>query len=116
MPCGYAMWYWDISEEMDKYDGKVVRVSGYVVHRADLPDNTFIFGRQLMTCCVDDMTFAGVLCVWKEAKTLRNRSWMEIITKIALRQNKIYNRRGPALQVLDVKEEAVPVQDVATFF
>lgn len=112
----YAMWYRDISEEMDKYDGKVIRVSGYVVHRADLPDNTFIFGRQLMTCCVDDMTFAGVLCVWEEAKTLRNRSWMEITAKIALRQNKIYNRKGPVLQVLDVKEEAVPVQDVATFF
>ena len=112
----YATWYRDMSEEMAKYEGKTVRVSGSVVHRKDLPAGSFIFGRQVMTCCADDTSFAGVLCLWKEAKTLKNREWVTITAKIALQNHKIYGRRGPILRVASVEPAVKPADDVATFY
>lgn len=112
----YAIWYRDISEEMDKYEGKTVKLSGYAIKREDLPDNTFVFGRQLMTCCSDDLAFAGVLCVWKGTDKLQHRDWVELTAKVELRQHKIYGRKGPVFQVLDLKHGEAPKQDVATFY
>jgi G3E family GTPase len=112
----YATWYRDISEEMEKYEGKAIKLSGHVIFRKDLPDNTFVFGRQVMTCCSDDLTFAGVLCVWKDKIKLNHQDWVEITGKIELRQHKIYGRKGPVLQVLDLQHGEAPDQTVATFY
>lgn len=112
----YAAWYRDISEEMEKYEGKTVKLSGFVILRPDLPENTFIFGRKMMTCCDDDLTFAGVLSVWKDRASLRHQDWVTLTAKIALRQNKIYGRRGPVFQVLALEHGTEPEQVVATFY
>lgn len=112
----FAAWYRDISEEMEKYEGKTVTLEGFVILRDDLPENTFIFGRQVMTCCADDLTFAGVLSVWKEKTALKHREWVELTARIALRQHKIYGRRGPVFQVLSLKPVLEPKQTIATFY
>lgn len=112
----FAVWYRDISEEMEKYEGKTVKLEGFVILRQDLPESTFIFGRQVMTCCADDLTFAGVLSVWKEKASLKHREWVELTARIALRQHKIYGRRGPVFQVLSVKPASEPEQTIATFY
>jgi uncharacterized membrane protein YcgQ (UPF0703/DUF1980 family) len=112
----YAAWYRDISEEMEKYVGKTVKLSGYAILRKDLPENTFIFGRQVMTCCADDLTFAGVLCIWKDKKKLKHQDWVEVTAKVELRHHKIYGRKGPIFQVLDLEHHMAPKQDVATFY
>ena len=112
----YAVWYRDISEELDKYKGKTVRLSGYTVLRADIPDGTFIFGRDVMTCCVEDIAFAGMLCVWKEAKSLQNREWVTITAQITIRHNKTYGKKGPVFNVLTLTRGQAPEDDVATFY
>ena len=112
----YATWYRDISEEMDKYSGKTVSLSGYVVRRKDLPENTFIFGRHIMTCCADDTAFAGVLCVYPDAKALEDRAWIRVKAKIALRNHKVYGRKGPVFTVLSVEADQEPENPVATFY
>ena len=58
----YAIWYRDISEEEDKYDGKTLRFKGMAVKSQKLPPKTFLCGRYLMVCCEDDITFAGLAC------------------------------------------------------
>lgn len=112
----YATWYRDISEEMDKYNGKTVCLSGYVIHRQDLPDNTFIFGRQVMTCCADDTAFAGILCVWKDANSLEHRTWVKLTAKIGLRNHKVYGRKGPVFTILSLEPDQEPNNAVATFY
>ncbi len=111
----YAKWYRDLSANMEKYDGKTVRVEGFVHLRENLPDNAFILGRQLMTCCADDLAFAGILCVWSKRKKLHQEDWVTVTAKIILQQNKVYQRRGPLLQVLSVEEGYAPPQPIATF-
>lgn len=112
----YAAWYRDISEEMEKYEGKTVKLEGQVILRKDLPENSFIFGRQVMTCCADDLTFAGILCLGKQKQSLKHQDWVELTAKISLRQHKIYGRKGPIFQVLELAHKTAPDETVATFY
>ncbi len=113
----YADFYRDMSEDMEKYEGKTVQLEGSVVLRKDLPSNCFIFGRQLMTCCADDMTFAGVICVMKDdSANLAHGDWVEVRANIALQKNKIYGRRGPILKVVALEKKTAPENPVAGFY
>ena len=57
----YALWYRDLSEEPKKYDGKTVEYKGLAAVNPRMKPGVFFFGRQLMTCCVEDIQFAGLL-------------------------------------------------------
>lgn len=115
-PENYAVWYRDLTEETEKYRGKTVRVSGFAILRKDLPKNSFIFGRRVMTCCEADIQFAGLLCSWDRVSELNHRDWVEITAKISIRKSSVYHKEGPVLTVLDLKPGTAPEQDVATFY
>ena len=56
----YALWYRDMSEEMEKYSGKTVRFKALIAKNAKMPDNMFVAGRHVMTCCVQDIQYSGL--------------------------------------------------------
>ena len=112
----YALWYRDLSEELADYDGKKVRFKGQVVVDRSIPDNAFIVGRQLMTCCEDDIQFAGLICEWDKRSELNNRMWVEVEASISVRKHACYGRVGPVLSGLSVTPAAAPEQEVATFY
>ena len=115
-PEDFAIWYQDISEEPDKYKNKTVKIGGFTMLREKLPAGSFIFGRQLMTCCVDDITFAGMLCTGYDPSKLEDNQWIELTAKIAIKHNKVYNKKGPVLGVLSIEPGTPPQQEVATFY
>lgn len=115
-PENYAIWYQDISEEPDKYKGKTIHVGGFPMVREKLPAGSFIFGRKVMTCCVEDITFAGLLCTGGNPKTLRDDQWIELTAKVAIKHNRVYNKKGPVLNVIDIQPGAAPAEEVATFY
>ena len=112
----YAIWYRDMSEELKKYAGKTVRFKGIVARNARLPEDTFIAGRHVMTCCVDDIEYSGLVCKWDKAETLTQRQWVIVTASIEVRFNRIYGGRGPVLHVIDVKPAQKPEKEVATFY
>ena len=65
---GYAVWYIDIMDNMERYDGKVIEYVGNVIKPPGMPPDCFVPGRMAMTCCADDMAFLGFICKWDQAK------------------------------------------------
>ena len=63
----YALWYRDMSEEPKKYEGKTVKFKCRALKRGKLPKGCFVVGRHVMTCCVEDIQFAGLVCQWDKA-------------------------------------------------
>lgn len=112
----YALWYRDLSEELSSYDKKTVRFKGQVVVDRSIPNNCFIVGRPLMTCCVDDIRFAGLVCEWKDAATLVSRDWVTVTAKIAVRTHSCYGRVGPVLCGVSVEKADAPEQEIASFY
>ena len=112
----YAEWYRDMSEEPKKYEGKTVRFKCRALVRKKLPEKTFIVGRHVMTCCVEDIQFAGLVCQWEGADTVQDDSWMILTAKINFRFNRAYGKKGPVLTYADSVLCEAPEQSVATFY
>ena len=111
----YAIWYRDLLEEMEKYDKKTVKFTGVIAFDKRMPDNCFITGRPVMTCCVDDIAFKGILCV-NRSPMLKNGDWIVLTAKVSIEKHKLYKGRGPVLYVKDYAVTSAPEDPVATFY
>ena len=113
----FAIWYRDVSEEPQKYDGKIVRFKAQVAMLKRDKDNMFAPGRFVMTCCVDDIQFCGIPCRYAGSKTLESRSWVMVTAKISAEKHRLYKGDiGPVLTAITVEKNAVPANpDVAEF-
>ncbi|MDO4972661.1 MAG: hypothetical protein Q4E38_00485 [Eubacteriales bacterium] len=112
----FALWYRDMSEEPKKYEGKTVRFKCRALVRSKLPKETFVVGRHVMTCCVEDIQFAGLVCQWEKANTVRDDSWMILTARLSFKFNRAYGKKGPVLSYIASEPCEAPTQDVATFY
>ena len=112
----FAVWYRDLSEEPKKYEGKTVRFRCLALRRDKLPAETIVVGRHVMTCCVEDIQFAGLVCQWKEAASVSDGSWIILTASIHFKFNRAYGKRGPVLTLLSMEPSEEPEQAVATFY
>jgi uncharacterized repeat protein (TIGR03943 family) len=113
----FALWYRDLSEEMDTYEGKVVHVKGLVARDNKLGKNGVIIGRHIMTCCADDIAYSGLVCNFSAPVSFKTRDWITVTAKITLEPHKLYSgRRGPVLYATDYAISSAPKQEVATFY
>lgn len=113
----YALWYRDVSEEPQKYDGKTVHFKAQVAMLRRDKNGMFAPGRFVMTCCVEDIQFCGIPCRYEGAAGLESRSWVMVTAKISAEKHRLYKGDvGPVLTALEVEKNAKPADpDVATF-
>ena len=113
----FALWYRDVSEEPEKYNGKTVHFKAQVAMLRRNKDSMFAPGRFVMTCCVDDIQFCGIPCKYAKAKTLEPRSWVMVTARITAEKHALYKGElGPVLTAISVEQNAVPAEpDVAEF-
>ena len=111
----YDVWYRDMSEEPDKYENKTVRFKCNAVVHSKIPAGCFLIGRHMMTCCADDIQFAGLVCQWEKAAEVKNKSWMILTARINFRRHKAYAGKGPVLSFVDMEYCEAPEQPVAAF-
>lgn len=112
----FAEWYRDLGETPANYEGKTVRFKCRALKRSKMPANTFIVGRHVMTCCVEDIQFAALVCQWDEADTVQDDRWMILTAKLNFKFNKAYGRKGPVLSYVSHELCEAPEQPVATFY
>lgn len=108
----YALFYRDLSEEMEKYEGKTVRFKGIVARDG----GNILAGRHVMTCCADDIAYHPLVCVFSQPSTLKTRDWVTLTGKIKLEKHKLYRGVGPVLYVTETTFAVPPAQEVATFY
>ena len=113
----FALWYRDVTEEPQKYDGKTVRFKAQVAMLKRDKNAMFAPGRFVMTCCVEDIQFCGIPCRYTKAKNLKPREWVIVEAKISAEDHHLYKGEiGPVLTAISVQTGAAPANpDVATF-
>lgn len=113
----YAIWYRDVSEEPEKYEGKTVRFKAQVAMLRREKNGMFAPGRFVMTCCVEDIQFCGIPCRYAQSKTLESRGWVMVTAKISAEKHPLYKGEiGPVLTAVEVVKNVQPADpDVATF-
>ena len=112
----FAYFYRDLAAEPEKYKGKSVKFKGLVYRDYDLPKDSFICGRHVMTCCADDIRYNAVACKWKNSESLQMRQWVMVTGKITIRKHQGYSRPGPVIQVSSVAMTSKPAEELTTFY
>ena len=108
----YALFYRDLSEEMNKYNGKTVRFKGLVARDG----KDILAGRHVMTCCADDIAYHPLVCIFEQDPALKTRDWVTLTGKIKVEKHKLYRGVGPVLYVTATDFAVKPAQEVATFY
>ena len=112
----FAIFYRDMTEDFAKYNGKKLRFKGIVALDSSLPAGNFAIGRHIMTCCVDDIAYRGVVAKGMGSLKLQTRDWVIVEGKINEEFSKLYGGRGPGLTVNKISRAEKPTQEVATFY
>ncbi len=114
----FAIFMRDLTEETEKYDGKTVRFTGLISRAGGVPRDTLVIGRHVMTCCVADIQYNGLVCVTPRAEEFSTYDWATVTAKIALERHKIYRGRGPVLHATAItRRDPLPENErVATFY
>ncbi len=113
----YALWYRDMGAELEKYEGKTVSFLAMVATGAPgmLPKHCIVVGRRVMTCCVDDIQYAGLACEFAGADVFKNKDWVRVRAKVAVKHHKLYGRKGPVLIAEEINLANRPENEVVTF-
>ncbi len=111
----YAIWYRDLNEELESYQGKTVRFKAQLALSEDLEKDELVVGRQMMTCCADDIAFAGLIAVGNSRTDLKNSQWIELTASITIEEHPGYDRPGPVLKVIELRACSAPAETVASF-
>ncbi len=112
----YAVFYRDIAEDTEKYNGKTVRFKGIVARDGKLGKSALIIGRHVMTCCADDIEYNAMVCIFPSAVNFKTRDWTIVTAKIKIEPHKLYGRPGPVLYAEKTEFATKPKQEVATFY
>lgn len=112
----YGIFYLDVQDNPQKYEGKVVRFLG-LVYRPDKfgKKALMIPGRFAMTCCVEDIQFIGLKCKYDKATEIPHKSWINITARIHVEFAKEYRGKGPVLYALEVEKTTAPEDELVYF-
>jgi len=113
----YALWFRDFAEDIKKYEGKIVKFKGICGVSKKMKQGTVICGRHVMTCCIDDIEFKGLVCVGMPKDIgIKNKDWAVITAKIVMEHHELYSKVGPVLHILEAQKSHSPDEEIATFF
>ncbi len=113
----YALWFMDCMDHPKKYDGKTVHFLGLVYNPGDgkLKHGVIVPGRFAMTCCVEDITFLGMMCRTGQDNAPAHRSWIDLTARIKVEFTKEYKGKGPVLYPLEIKAAQKPEDELVYF-
>ena len=112
----YALFYRDLSEEMADYEGKTVQFVALTGNSERLPEGVFVVGRQIMTCCVEDIRMAGLACEGSGKKP-DGGMWVRVTGVIHKKKSPAYGTKpGPVLTIKALMPANEPEDPVATFY
>ena len=80
----YGIWYVDMGDNPERYEGKTVHFRGMVLKSKDVGADFFVPGRMAMTCCADDTSFIGYVCKCASAKSLVMGSWVDVTATVKM--------------------------------
>ncbi len=112
----FGLFYRDLTEEMKKYKGKKVKFKAMAATDPKFPSGTCAIGRHIMTCCADDIAFCGLVSKVKDLSSVENSAWYYVTAEVDIRFSRMYGKKGPIFNVLELTPAQPPDELVATFY
>ena len=105
----FAEWLFEVSENMEQFDGKQVQFKGQVVRIEEFAENEFVPARMGMVCCAADVQPLGFLCRYDQAGKWKDGQWVWVTATIKIEE---YNGEPmPILYASNIIEAEKPVEE-----
>ncbi len=112
----WGLWYLDMADNPDRYNGKTVHFLSKVMIPRRFPDDCFIPGRNAMTCCANDIRFIGYICKSQNVPKLKQKQWLDVTAEVRFEKRKEYgNEEGPVLYAKHLKTAEQPADELVYF-
>lgn len=112
----YGIWYIDIWEHPEHYEGKMIKVRGLFFREATEKATGFTLGRFAMPCCAEDIALMGVYCVQKEAIYFENKQSIELVGVIKYQKLDIYQGTpGPVIYTQSIRKVQESQEELIVF-
>lgn len=111
----YGLWFVDVFDNCTRYNGKTVKFKGRVERPEGYPANSFLAGRDAMTCCAEDVTYLKLLCVCQKAVALKKNDWVTVTADIKLCQPEGEDTPSPVFYVKDIQKALKPQTELVYF-
>lgn len=111
----YGIWYIDVQEHHERYEGKKVKFLAQLMTSDEFPAGLFVPGRNAMTCCADDITFLGFISSYKGPRKIQTGEWARIVVTVKWEYSAVYKEEGPVLYVSEIVPEAKPKEELIYF-
>ncbi len=111
----YGIWYLDSLDHPERYEGKTLSFVAMVMKPEGFPTGYFVPGRLAMTCCAEDMTFLGFVCVYDGIGIYKEKDWVKVTAKFKREYFADYEGEGPVLHAVSVTKARQPKEPVISF-
>lgn len=108
----YATLYMDSLEFPERYEGKSISFVAQVFKDSRIPNGHFILGRDIMSCCADDLEYFGFPSKCERAAAYVDKDWVKVVAKFSIRESFAYDEVGAVLDILDIKLCEAPKEPV----
>ncbi|MCB2292705.1 TIGR03943 family protein [Clostridium algoriphilum] len=105
----FGKWTEEISNNMAKYEGKKIELTGLVFKADGFKDNEFVPARLMMTCCAADLVPVGLLAHYDKAKDLKQDTW--IIVKGTIKLLEYNGEKSPIIITESIKNTEKPKKE-----
>lgn len=92
-------------EDINKYLGNEVRITGYVYRLPDFLDNQFVLARTMLINSNSQAVVVGILCECNDAQNYKDYTW---ITVSGIVDKGEYHGEIPILRINEIKDSKVP--------
>ena len=100
----FAIFYIDLFDHNDRYDGKIVQFDAEVLLSNNIPDRYVVCGRFVMNCCVNDIQLFAFLIDGYKGPKFKNKSWINIKARLSFRYIEETKDTEAILEPVEIKE------------
>ena len=104
----YGVWYVDAYEHPDHYLHKEITFLAQIFRPKGMLGNMLIPGRQIMTCCADDIRFYGYPCKVPKDTKFEQRGWAKVRVRFEYESVRPFTPEQPILYLLEMEKAEKP--------
>lgn len=105
----YTNFLKECHENIDKYVGTTVTITGYVYRMPDFNNNQFVLARTMLINSNNKAVVVGILCESSDIKNYKNSDW---ITCTGVIEKGDYHGDMPVLKVSAIEASKIPDDDL----
>lgn len=108
----FGIWYVDAYDHPERYEGKEVTYLAQAFRPKDMPDDMFVPGRLIMTCCADDVRFYGYPCRTDSKLSFNSGDWVKVTVRFERGYQTPNGEGKPIMHLIKIKSAKTPEDKV----